>query len=106
MTKVYGIGMDQEITPLMVRDALIECFFQAHCADTGMDQTEGDTNRQYCGEIIKKSFNDIGGDFNNPTKEDVLKVMGKLKEFSAGFRDPSIIEKHSKEIMKLVEKMK
>ena len=28
---VYGVDGGQEITPTQVRDALVECFSQAHC---------------------------------------------------------------------------
>ena len=89
----------------MVRDALINCFYEAHCEDTGIDIKEGDINREYCREIISKAFKDVGGDFDNPTKESVVGVVKKLKNFSKGFRDQKIIEKHAKEIMSLINKL-
>ena len=27
---IYGVDPNQEITPVMVRDAIVECFFMAH----------------------------------------------------------------------------
>ena len=34
--KIFGIEPDEEVTPLMVRDAIVECFYEAHCADAGI----------------------------------------------------------------------
>lgn len=34
--KVYGVNLESEVTPLLAHDALVECFFEAHCADTGL----------------------------------------------------------------------
>ncbi|MCD4705107.1 hypothetical protein K8R66_03445 [bacterium] len=106
MTKVYGIDLDQEITPLMVRDAIVECFQQAHCADAGISLEDEDVNRSYCQKIVKRAFNEAEADFENPTREGIMKVLEKLKKFAKSFRDPSIIKKHYQEIMELVEKLK
>jgi len=38
MAIIYGIDADKEVTPLMVRDAIVECFFIAHCEDSGLKQ--------------------------------------------------------------------
>ena len=106
MAQVYGIDTDKEVTPIMVRDALVNCFIKAHCEDTGVDEVEGDVNREYCKSIVSKGFEETGGDFENPTKEDILNVMTNLMEFSRSFRDPEIIKKHAAEMTQLVEKMK
>ena len=105
MTKIYGIDLEQKVTPLMVRNALVGCFFKAHCEDTGVDQNESDVNEGYCKTIVTKMFDEVNGDFENPTKEDILSVMGKLAEFSKNFRNPDIIKKHAEEMGKLIEKM-
>ena len=89
----------------MVRDAILECFYQAHCEAASLGNDEK-VNRGYCGEIVKKAFADTKGNFEKPSKEDILKVMESLKEFAKGFRNPDIIKKHALEIMKLVEKLK
>lgn len=103
--RIYGIAIDEEVTPVMVRDAIIECFWQAHCADSEIAPKEKEINRQYCKSIVEKAFSDTGGDFKNPTKESILKGLENLAEFSKNFRDPSIIQKHYEGIMKLVNKL-
>lgn len=105
MTKIYGVDLEEDITPLMVRDAMIECFYRAHCVDAEIDLQEGSANKSYCQQIVEKAFTDSGGDFENPTKNSILAAMSELKKFSENFRDPKIIQKHAQEIMKLVEKL-
>ena len=104
--KIYGVDPQEEITPLKVRDALVECFRQAHCEDSGVDASEKEVNAQYCCELVKKAFAEAKVDFGHPTKEGIQKAMGNLAEFAKKFRDPGIIEKHKSEIMKLVNKLK
>jgi len=103
--EIYGIDDSAEITPLMVRDAIVECFRQAHCTDSGVDAGDKDVNKQYCYEIVKKAFVDAGADFDNPSKLEILKVMDNLAEFSKKFRDQGVIHKHYEEIMKLINKL-
>lgn len=105
---LYGVNLEGEITPLMVRDALALCFYEAHCADSGLATggEDEEMNKTYCRNTVEKAFIDSGGDFEHPTKESILGAMQKLMEFSKSFRDPSIIERHASEIMKLVEKLK
>jgi len=60
------------------------------------------------GELNKhvlKAFDESGGNFDKPSKEDILKAMQKLAEFSKGFRNKGIIEKHYKEIKILTDKL-
>jgi hypothetical protein len=54
---------------------------------------------------VKKAFADSGGDFEKPSKKSIIECLEKLKEFAANFRNPSIIEKHYNEIMKLVSRL-
>jgi len=111
MGDIYGVESDREnITPLMVRDAMVECFFQAHCEDSGIALGEGKedetANRNYCREVVRKAFREGGGDFDRPTREGIVSAMQKLAEFAANFRNPEIIKKHASEIMVLVRKMR
>ncbi|OGM94287.1 hypothetical protein A2524_01280 [Candidatus Wolfebacteria bacterium RIFOXYD12_FULL_48_21] len=103
MAIIYGIDTEQPVMPLMVRDALIECFYEAHCQDTGLDMPNESTDRSYCSALVKKAFAESGGNFDNPTKEDLMRVMEKLVEFSKNFRDPSLVQKHAKEIQQLLD---
>jgi len=102
---IYSIDLDGPITPLMARDALVECFSQAHCADAGLTAENDEVNRAYCRDIVKKSFTESDGNFDNPSKQAILNAMGKLQDFAKKFRDPSIIQKHAVEMMKIVEKI-
>ena len=43
-----------KVTPLDVREAIINCFYEAHCADTGLGADKS-TERGYCREIVKVS---------------------------------------------------
>lgn len=90
-----------KISLLDVRDALVNCFYEAHCADTELEQDEM-TGRDYCLSIVKKDFVEQGVDFDNPTKEGILKVINKLAEFSQSFRSQEVITKHKQEILDLL----
>jgi hypothetical protein len=103
--KYYGIDVNSKVTPLMVRDAITDCFWNAHCKDTGIEESEKVANRSYCKSIVEKAFVETGGDYNNPTKESIQKCLGYLADFSKGFRDPTLITKHYNNIMVLVGKL-
>lgn len=104
--KLYGLDLDKDITPLEARDALVECFFEAHCTDIGLDNSNPEVDRIYIKGIVEKAFLDSDGDFEKPTKQSIINAMGKLQEFAKNFRDPSIIQKHAGEMMTIVEKIK
>jgi hypothetical protein len=103
--KIYGVDPGKPVTPLIVRDAIIECFSQAHCADAGMDISK-EEGRIYCKTIVQKAFEDTGGDFNKPTKESIRAALKNLAEFARKFRDQETVQKHYGQIMELVEKLK
>jgi len=106
MKNLYGIDPNKKITALMVRDAIVTCFYDAHCAETGLSPNKkSPANKEYCQTIIKKSFEDTGGDFDKPDKQSILGTLDNLIEFSKNFRNPSIIKKHYNEIMILVDKL-
>jgi hypothetical protein len=87
-----------------VREAMVNCFYEAHCADTEINENEK-ISRQYCLSLVKKFFIDNGVDYDNPTKGGILKVVEALAEFSKNFRSQDIIEKHKKEIFSLLSKI-
>ena len=103
--KIYGVDLNSEVTPLMVRDAIVECFYNAHCADSALEDDDSKSVNKYCAELVKGAFTNTGGDFENPTKESIVKVLGQLAEFSKNFRNPEVIKKHYNEIMQLVERL-
>ena len=96
---------------LEVRDEIVKCFFNAHCQDSGIDikdddqAKEADIKKEYCQAIIRKTFKQTGGDFENPTKESLTKLLDELAEFSKDFRDPSIINDNYQKMLDLVNKV-
>lgn len=105
MKKIFGIDPSKKVTTTNVRDAMKECFYNAHCKDTGIDQGDEELTREYCEEIVKKAFSDTGGDFEEPKKQDILKAMAALSEFSANFRDDDVIKKNYMKINELAQKL-
>ncbi|HWS24340.1 MAG TPA: hypothetical protein VN226_07910 [Anaerolineales bacterium] len=106
MTTIYGIDLHQPITPLMVKNALTQCFFEAHCQDTEFTDTQNsDINHSYCAKIVQKAFIDTNGDINAPTKQDIINVIEYLSKFSKSFRDPQIIAKHAAQIQQLIDNL-
>jgi hypothetical protein len=103
--KIYNIDLDAPVTPLMVRDAVVECFWEAHCMDSGLGEEAKETNKAYCKSIVEKAFADTSGDFEHPTKESLIAGVESLASFAKSFRDPSLIEKHYEEIMTLINKL-
>jgi hypothetical protein len=112
--KIYGIDPTKDITPLQVRDAIIDCFYKAHGKDLEQmketidfksEKDFDEFKKTEIESIILQTFNEVNGDFDNPTKEDLIKVVLKLKDHAKFFRDISIIEKHANEIMQLIKKL-
>lgn len=101
--KIYNVDLDGEITPTIVRDAIILCFKEAHCTITGLGESK--VNDEYCAHIVKNIFNQVGEDFDNPTKEGMIKVIEALADFSTEYRDQEIIKKHQAEIMQLIDRL-
>jgi len=112
---IYGIDLSREITPIMVRDVMIECFCGAHkeILDEMKEYShfECDDDLKKMGRLdveilIKKFFEETGGDFDNPDKESIIKVSDKLADFSSKFRDTATIREHYGEMMQLIERLK
>jgi hypothetical protein len=115
MAIIYGVDTTKPYGPVEVRDAIIECFTKAHSQIMEKDMAEsvGDMKPKDLEEMknlnvqlmIKNYFTEVGGDFENPTKESIIAVCDKLAEFSRNFRVEGIIKKHYNEIMALIEKL-
>ncbi len=103
---VYGVDTTKEVTPVMVRDALVRCFYLAHKDDTGLGEQGESVNEDYCLKLVKKLFTETGGDFDNPTKTGLIKLVERLKEFSKPFRDDRVIDDHEREIGELIALVK
>jgi len=99
-------------TNIEVREALVNCFIEAHKefmkkgAELVGSTTSDDDIRKKTTTLIKMAFSRVNADFNNPTKNDFLKVMGVLQDQAkAAGRDMSIIQKHAGQMMTLVNQL-
>jgi hypothetical protein len=101
---IYGVNLDNEVTPTLVRDAVVLCFTQAHFEDA--QKSQGAKNleeaEKLCLNKVKEAFEKTGGNFESPTKQSLINAIGFLAEFAKSFRDPSIIVKHKTQIMELI----
>lgn len=110
---LYGVDLNQQVTPLMARDALVKCFESAHAQEleelkdyAEMDPQEFEKMKHVSVEtLIRNFFRENGDDFNAPSKDSLTKVIGKLAEFAQKFRNQEIVKKHYAEIMKVMEKV-
>ncbi|MCK5334417.1 MAG: hypothetical protein KAJ24_07895 [Candidatus Aenigmarchaeota archaeon] len=112
--KCYGVDLSKDITPIMVRDAIIECFVSAHsdvlemmkeCHEFKSRQEFEEMKQIDVKLLIKSKFEEVGADFENPSKKDLIAVIDKLAEFARNFRRPEIIKKHYGQIMQLIDKL-
>jgi hypothetical protein len=101
---MYGIDTSKPITPVDVRDAIVECFLKAHSEiiQQSLVENDSDLSRDYVERIVRKSFEETGGNFDAPTKESIIAAMKHLEAFAANFRGPEIVEKHYGEMMNIV----
>ncbi len=111
---IYGLDVTKNVTPVMVRDAIIQCFYEAHCNVLELArETFGhppekkfkEMKKSHVKEIVQDIFVKIEGDFNRPTKENLRSVLENLKGFASIYRQPDIIKKHVSEIMLLINKL-
>ena len=113
---IWGVELDSNYGPKEVRDAVIVCFVQANgdmvlrmsgaTVPTNEKEKEALT-KELVEDLIRKTFEKSGEDFENPTKESILKVLEHLKEIARKVhQDESAIGSHYAEIKKLVDGLK
>ena len=111
---IYGIDITKKVTPVMVRDAIIQCFYEAHCHVLELaretfghppDNKFEEMKRSHVKEIVQDIFVKINGNYDKPTKENLLLVLKNLEGFASIYRKPKIIKKHVSEIMTLINKL-
>lgn len=104
----------EEITPVTVRDTIIQCFVDAHKEVLEMmkeyhefkSEEEFEEMKKFDVKfLVKSKFDEIGADFEDPTKENLTEVISKLAEFAASFRKPEIIKRHYAEMTELINKL-
>lgn len=103
---LYGVDISKPFTPIQVRDAMITCFIEAHKEDAEQRESVPTHNVvDYCKDVVRKGFKEVGGNFDDPTKESLQKVAFYLAAYSSSFRDPEIIENHKNQILSLVQRL-
>jgi hypothetical protein len=111
---LYGVDTCAIVTPVMVRDAVIACFTEAHAKELNELREFGNVTDEEFEKmkamnvegLVKNCFKDTGGDFENPTKTTLMVAIGKLAEFAKNFRDQKVVEEHYQNIQKLIECIK
>jgi len=111
---IYGVDVSKKVTPIMVRDAIIKCFYEAHndvlelakenFGNPSKKRFE-EMKKSHVKELISDIFEWIGGDFNNPTKISLFKVIEILRRFASIYRGEEIIKKHFTDILLLIERL-
>ena len=113
-TIIYGIDLEGKFKPLDVREAIVRCFAKAHSRILeeacqycpGISEEELKKFKEINSrELVRRYFQEVGGDFNNPDKDSLIKVCDKLKAFASNFRGEKIIRKNYSDIMRLINKL-
>jgi len=112
---IYGVHFGENFTPVDVRNAMLNCFIEAHSEilnqllEFGKDEISKEgaesLKKMNIEVLLRDFFKKVGGDYNNPNKESLLAVAEKLKNFSQSFRAEEVINRHYDEIRKLIEKL-
>ncbi|MBU1087553.1 MAG: hypothetical protein KKD05_08590 [Candidatus Omnitrophica bacterium] len=109
----YLQGEDlKDLNPQKARDLIIKCFFEAQKetfkrAKQKFGKSSDDTDvSQRIISVVKLTFQQINADFDQPTKESLLKVIERLAAMSASWGTPEdIIEHHKKQIQRVLSQL-
>ncbi len=105
--KIYGVDVNEKVTPEKVRDAIMKCFIEAHKEEALISAEENDKDPDELSKsLVKRAFEVTGGNFNNPTKKDLIKAMDQLALVAKSFRNPKVIKTHYSEINALIDLIK
>jgi hypothetical protein len=112
MTIILGIDTGNPVTVEQVRDAYLVCFTRVHreylsdltSQDSSLSQESIDKLQKLSIEgLAKQFFREVGGDFDHPTKEYLLAVLKKTREYESNFSAPEEIERCTSGIMDLID---
>ncbi len=102
----------KDLTPQKARDLIIKCFFEAQKETFKRAKQKfgkpADTTDilQRITSVVKLTFQQINGDFNQPTKKTLLKVIERLAAMSSSWGTPEdIIEHHKKQIERVLNEL-
>ncbi len=108
------LDLDQapNLTPEMVRDALVECFLEAQgdvlrqtMQRLGVPPTP-ERLREKVRSIVRTSFRQTGGDFEHPTASSIRKAMEYMATKAASWGTPQdIIEHHMGEFERALARL-
>jgi hypothetical protein len=97
-----------DIDPTRARNLIVECFFEAHHeamtrsnALRGLD-TDPDLVRMEALGAVLNAFKRTGGDFNNPDKASLIRVVGSLAGSASVLGTPKDIIQHHKQQIAIV----
>ena len=111
---IYGVDISKNVTPVMVRDAIIQCFYEAHndVLDLAREYFECPSEEDFetlkkeqVSDLVETIFKTSGGDFDNPNKTDLTNIVNNLKKIAELYREPDVINYNVNQIMKLVNRL-
>jgi len=98
--QLFGVDTDRSVTPKEALAALIVCYTDARCADAGL--LTGESAKKYCTKLVRQAFTDTQGDFDNPTKQSIIKAIELLSQNATGLHNQEIVRKHKDMMMQII----
>jgi hypothetical protein len=103
----------RDLGPEGARDQLVECFLSAQCETfrRGMKHgSEEEIDEERLTETlvgaVRLAFKRVGGDFDEPTKRDLIAVLDALATGAGAWGTPEdVVESHKGEMMSLLERL-
>ncbi len=103
----------RELDPVKARELIIKCFFEsqketfARAKQNLGKEARDDEIRKTVESVIRLSFKEVGGSYEEPTKEDLGKVVSTLaRKADSWGTPPDIIEHHKGQIIKILNLLK
>lgn len=97
-----------EMNSVKARDLITRCFLEAQKETfyrvrerAGVSHNE-DSVKKSIDNVVKMAFKSTGGDYDNPSKESLMKVVGQLAENAASFGTPEDIIDHHKGLIEKI----
>ncbi len=103
----------KDMTPLKARDLITQCFFEAQREtfarakkSLGKEVSEPEILKSVK-NAVRVTIDESGGNFDSPSKEDLIKAVQALARKAASWGTPAdIIEHHKGQIMKILGSLK
>jgi hypothetical protein len=100
------------LTATRARDLIVRCFFEAQHEMLARDNeigglgTDSKSIRSLARGAVQEAFSRTGGDFKNPDKTSLLRVLGGLAESAQALGAPrDIIEHHTQQIVTVLAEL-